>query len=193
MKFGNENEVFEFYKRYAYHVGFPVRKRNLQKNNKGDVTYIAFTCIREGRKCSNTSTTLKPQQTGRTGCKARLSACSDVVGVWRITVVHLEHNHQTIPSKSRLFRCYRQLNANVKRQLEVNDIAVIPLHKSYNSVVVEAGGYENMTFIENDCRNYIDKVRKLRLGGGDAATIQAYFPKMQSLSPGFFFSLDLDD
>ncbi|XP_073138452.1 protein FAR1-RELATED SEQUENCE 5-like [Henckelia pumila] len=50
-----------------------------------------------------------------------------------------------------------------------------------------------MTFIENDCRNYIDKVRKLRLGEGDATAIQAYFSKMQSLSPGFFFSLDLDD
>ncbi|XP_075499375.1 protein FAR1-RELATED SEQUENCE 5-like [Primulina tabacum] len=50
-----------------------------------------------------------------------------------------------------------------------------------------------MTFIEKDCRNYIDKVRKLRLGEGDAAAIQAYFSKMQSFSPGFFFSFDLDD
>ncbi|XP_075515863.1 protein FAR1-RELATED SEQUENCE 5-like [Primulina tabacum] len=75
----------------------------------------------------------------------------------------------------------------------MNDIAGIPLHKSYNSVVVEAGGYEKMTFIEQDCRNYIDKVRKLRLGEGDAAAIQAYFSKMQSFSPGFFFSFDLDD
>ncbi|XP_073129240.1 protein FAR-RED IMPAIRED RESPONSE 1-like [Henckelia pumila] len=193
MKFENENEVFDFYKRYAYHVGFPVRKRTSRKNKEGVVTYIAFTCGRESRINSNTSTTMKPQPTGQTGCKARLTACSDVAGVWKITGVHLEHNHQTSPTKSRAFRCYRQLNAHVKRQLEVNDIADIPLHKSYNSVVVEAGGYEKMTFIEKDCRNYIDKVRKLRLGEGDAAAIQAYFSKMQFLSPGFFFSLDLDD
>ncbi|KAG6493535.1 hypothetical protein ZIOFF_048527 [Zingiber officinale] len=38
-----------------------------------------------------------------------------------------------------------------------------------------------------------DKVRKLKLKEGDAAAIQAYFSKMQSLCPGFFFSLDLDD
>ncbi|XP_073031272.1 protein FAR1-RELATED SEQUENCE 5-like, partial [Primulina eburnea] len=31
------------------------------------------------------------------------------------------------------------------------------------------------------------------LGEGDAAAIQAYFSKMQSFSPGFFFSFDLDD
>lgn len=59
----------------------------------------------------------------------------------------------------------------------MNDIAGIPVHKSFNSV--EAGGYETMTFIENDCRNYIDKVKKLRLGEADAASIQAYFSKMQ--------------
>ncbi|XP_073121140.1 protein FAR1-RELATED SEQUENCE 5-like [Henckelia pumila] len=135
---------------------------------------------------------MKPQPTGQTGCKARLLVCSNAAGVWKITGVHLGHNHLTSPTKSRAFRCYRQLNAHVKRQLEVNDIAGIPLHKSYNSVVVKVGGYEKMTFIEKDCRNYIDKVRKLRLGEGDAAAIQAYFSKMQSLSPGFFFRLDLD-
>ncbi|XP_073137991.1 protein FAR1-RELATED SEQUENCE 5-like [Henckelia pumila] len=140
MKFENENEVFDFYKRYAYHVGFSVRKRTSRKNKEGVVPYIAFTCGRESRINSNTSTTMKPQPTGQTGCKARLTACSDVAGEWKIT-----------------------------------------------------GGYEKMTFIEKDCRNYIDKVRKLRLGEGDAAVIQAYFSKMQSLSPGFFFSLDLDD
>ncbi|XP_073300968.1 uncharacterized protein [Primulina huaijiensis] len=78
---------------------------------------------------SNTSTTLKPQPTSQTCCKARLSACSDTAGVWSITGVHLEHNHQTSPSKSRVFRCYRQLDVHVKRQLEVNDIAVLIRNK----------------------------------------------------------------
>ena len=30
MKFNNENEVFEFYKRYAYHVDFPIKIRSLK-------------------------------------------------------------------------------------------------------------------------------------------------------------------
>ncbi|XP_073126370.1 protein FAR1-RELATED SEQUENCE 2-like [Henckelia pumila] len=103
MKFKNENEVFEFYKMYAYHVGFPVRKRTSQKNNKGVVTYVAFTCSREGYRSSNTNTTLNPQPNNQTGCKAKLSACSDAARVWKITNVHLEHNRQTSPSKSRAF------------------------------------------------------------------------------------------
>ncbi|XP_052181937.1 protein FAR1-RELATED SEQUENCE 9-like [Diospyros lotus] len=88
---------------------------------------------------------------------------------------------------------YNDLVPKVKRQLQVNDIAGISLQKSYNSAVVEAGGYENLTFVEKDCRNYIDKVRKLRLGEGDAVAIQAYFSKMQALCPGFYFSVDLDE
>ena len=60
----------------------------------------------------------------------------------------------------------------------MNDIVGIPLHKSFNSTVVEVSGYENLTFVEKDCRNYIDQVRRLRLGEGDVAAVQAYFSKM---------------
>ncbi|XP_022851587.1 protein FAR1-RELATED SEQUENCE 5-like [Olea europaea var. sylvestris] len=143
---------------------------------------------REGRH-----SILKPQPTIQSGCKTRLTACSDLSSAWRINTVQLEYNHKTSPSKSRLYRGNREISARVRRQLEINDVAGIPLHKSFNSTVVEAGGYENITCIEKDCRNFIDKVQRLRLGEGDALAIQAYFTKMQACSPGFFFSIDLDD
>lgn len=62
-------------------------------------------------------------------------------------------------------------------KLEVNDLTGIPLHKSYNSAVVEAGGYENMTCIEKDCRNYIEQVRRLRLGAGETSQYNPTFRK----------------
>ncbi|XP_022897742.1 protein FAR1-RELATED SEQUENCE 5-like [Olea europaea var. sylvestris] len=148
---------------------------------------------REGQRRYQKGASLKPQPTIQTGCKARITASSDVRGIWRICTVDLEHNHKTSPSKSRLYRCNRELSEHVKRRLEVNDMAGIPLHKSYNSAVVEAGGYENMTCIEKDCRNYVEKVRRLRLGEGDAVAIQSYFSEMQARSSGFYFSMDLDD
>ncbi|XP_022880995.1 protein FAR1-RELATED SEQUENCE 1-like [Olea europaea var. sylvestris] len=147
MKFKDKNEMFDFYKRYAY----------------------------------------------ATGCKARLTASSDMCGIWRIYTVHLEHNHKTSPTKSRLYRCNRELSAHVKRQLEVNDMADIPLHKSYNSTIVEAGRHKNMTCLEKDCRNDVEQVRHLRLGEEDAATIQSYFSNMQAKCPRFYFSMDLDE
>jgi hypothetical protein len=53
-------------------------------------------------------------------------------------------------------------------------------------MVVEANGYDNLTFAEKDCRNYIDKVRRLRLGTGDADAIQKYFDRMQRNNDQFF-------
>ncbi|XP_022883581.1 protein FAR1-RELATED SEQUENCE 5-like [Olea europaea var. sylvestris] len=134
-RFKDENEVFDFYKLYAYNVGFPMRKMN----------------------------SLKPQPTIQTGCKARISASADNHGYWRINT------------------------------FEVNDTTEIPLHKSFNSAVVEAGGYENMICIEKDCRNYIEQVRRLSFGEGDAPAIQSNFSDMQARFVGFYFCIDLDD
>ncbi|KAL2519062.1 Protein FAR1-RELATED SEQUENCE [Abeliophyllum distichum] len=129
MKFKDDNEVFEFYKTYAYHLGFSFIKRNSRKGDDGILRYVTLTYSQEGRRSSSTSTSLKLQPTIQIGCKARLTAGSEISGIWRINTVHLEHNHETNPSKSRLFRCNRQVSAHVKWKLECNDVAGILLHK----------------------------------------------------------------
>ncbi|KAG2726456.1 hypothetical protein I3760_01G113900 [Carya illinoinensis] len=50
-----------------------------------------------------------------------------------------------------------------------------------------------VSFLEKDCRNYIDKARHLRLGASGAGALQEYFLRMQYKNPGFFASMDLDD
>ncbi|XP_022855392.1 protein FAR1-RELATED SEQUENCE 5-like [Olea europaea var. sylvestris] len=159
MMFNDEKQLVDFYKRYAYDVGFPVRRRNSKKGDDELLKYVTLTYSREGQRTTNASGSLNPQPISQTNCKARISSSSYSHGMWRINTVHLEHNHRTSSSKSRLYRCNRELSANVKRKLEVNDFAGIPLYKSFNSAIVEAGGYENMTCVERDCRNYIEQVR----------------------------------
>ncbi|KAF2299470.1 hypothetical protein GH714_032056 [Hevea brasiliensis] len=44
----------------------------------------------------------------------------------------------------------------------------------------------------NDCRNFIERKRRLRLGDGDAEAIRKLFVRMQKRSE-FFYSFDLDD
>ncbi|GKE10701.1 hypothetical protein Tco_1414252 [Tanacetum coccineum] len=78
-------------------------------------------------------------------------------------------------------------------RLELNDNAGISLNKKFHSLVVEANGYENLPFGERDCRNYIAKVRQLRLGAGDAEALRDYFVKMQRRSPNFFYDIKIDD
>lgn len=72
-------------------------------------------------------------------------------------------------------------------------MAGILLYKSYNSAMVEANEYENMTCVEKDCQNYIKQVRRLQVGLGDAIAIQFYFSKMQVWCSGFYFSIDVDE
>lgn len=74
MKFKDEKELFEFYKRYAYDVSFQ---------------------LGEGILESGRMDCLKSQQTIQTGCKARLTASSDIRGIrleflyTRVTILHL--------------------------------------------------------------------------------------------------------
>ena len=50
-----------------------------------------------------------------------------------------------------------------------------------------------MPFTEKDCRNFLDQVRRLRLGEGDANAINKYFLKMQADNSNFFYIMDLDE
>ncbi|XP_028073113.1 protein FAR1-RELATED SEQUENCE 8-like [Camellia sinensis] len=56
------------------------------------------------------------------------------------------------------------VNEGEQRRLEINDQAGIGVSRNYHSIVVEAGGYESLTFDKQDARNYINRARRLRLG-----------------------------
>ncbi|XP_022856663.1 protein FAR1-RELATED SEQUENCE 5-like [Olea europaea var. sylvestris] len=139
--------------------GTTVSKVGMKFNDEKD--------IREGQRNSNANSSLKPHATIQTGCKARITSSVDVCGIRKINTVNLNHNHnhKTSPSKSRLYCYNRELSAHVKRRLEVNDMARISMHKSYNVAVVEAGGYENLICIERIVETMLNK-----LGGYDLET-----------------------
>lgn len=75
----------------------------------------------------------------------------------------------------------------------MNDIAGIRPHKSYRCIVIEACGPVNIPFLEKDCWNFLDKVRRLRLGEGDANALKEYFRKMEAHNSKCFYAMDLDD
>lgn len=60
----------------------------------------------------------------------------------------------------------RNISASAKKRIEMNDCARINIIRNFNSIVVEAGGYENVSFIK--------KVKNVE---GDAITILKYFQK----------------
>ncbi|XP_058744403.1 protein FAR1-RELATED SEQUENCE 4-like [Vicia villosa] len=192
MVFASEDEVTEYYKKYARHIGFGIAKIS-SKNGDDGKKYFTLACSRARKYVSKSKNPLKPNPITKTQCKARLNACIHLNGTVIVSSIVIEHNHELSPSKARYFRSNKNLGSQMRRRLELNDQAGINVSRNFRSLVVEANGYENLTFGEKDCRNYIDKVRRLRLGTGDAEAIQKYFVRKQKQNNQFYYVMDVDD
>ncbi|KAF5462636.1 hypothetical protein F2P56_018625 [Juglans regia] len=192
MEFNSFEELLTYYKQYGKKHGFGVMTKRSEKAEDGTIRYVTLACARGGKARNRTLNVAKPRPTGKTECKAKINALK-VEGKVRLTTCHNIHNHGLSPQKSRFFRCNREVSETVKRVLDTNDLAGIRMNKSFGSLVVGAGGFENLPFLEKDCRNYMDKARHLRLGKGGAGALQDYFLRMQYKNPGFFALMDLDD
>ena len=107
----------------------------------------------------------------------------------------LKHTHAMSPTKALYFKCNRMLEPHVKRRLELNDSAGIRMNKSFNSFVVEKGGHENVPFLERDCRNHVQRLRRsrLRLGKGDADAMLEYFMRMRDDNSDFYHVINLNE
>jgi hypothetical protein len=168
MTFSSLDEVCSYYRKYAKQAGFGISQRSSRKK-KGIKGYVMLICTRGGAERPKTSDCSKPIPiSNKTRCGARICAnlCDD--GTWFLSKVELMHNHSLSPGKARFFRSNKKISDAAKRRLELNDRAGIRLCKNFNSLVVESGGFENLSFGERDCRNYINKARELNLGKGGA-------------------------
>ncbi|XP_062173728.1 protein FAR-RED IMPAIRED RESPONSE 1-like [Alnus glutinosa] len=193
MLFDSIEEVVDYYRNYGKQAGFGVTQKKKKKYENGDVHYISLTCARGGKASSSSSNNLcKASKTSKTGCQATLNATL-VDTSWYVTNVNLGHNHDLSPGKARYIRCNKKLDPATKRKLDIDDRAGIRTNKIYNALAVEAGGYENLTFEERECRNYIANSRRLRLGTGGAAALRDYFNRMRKVNDDFYFDIDVDD
>jgi zinc finger SWIM domain-containing protein 3 len=78
-------------------------------------------------------------------------------------------------------------------RLLINDNVGVRVNSSIKSSIVEAGGYENVTYNEKDVRNFLDKERRLKCWEGDGQALHDYFVRMQGKNSNFYHALDLDD
>ena len=192
MLFGSIDDIMEYFTRYGNKKGFAVVKRTSRKGNDGEVESLTVACNHAGKQQIKASNSLKAQPQSRTGCKAHFNMIRCLDG-WILKSMELDHNHGLSPSKTRFYKCNRVLKPHVKRQLELNAKAGIKMNKSFNSLVVEAEGHENLPFLEKDCRNHMDKVKRLELGEGDAVAMNKYFLKMQADNSNFFYMMDFTE
>ena len=159
----------------------------------GNKFFFSIGCAKNGTFSSRGKNIFQQRPSTKTKCMARINVAVRNNCEFHITSVILEHNHPLSPTKSRYIRSHKVLDPSSKRRLELNDEAGITLAKSFQSIVVEVGGYENLNFDERTGRNFISKVRSSRLGTGDAEALSLYFTQMQARCLNFHYAIDLDE
>ncbi|KAI3880775.1 hypothetical protein MKX03_034676 [Papaver bracteatum] len=192
MEFDEVEEVYEFYRKYAAGTGFGCKTRSSKKDD-GILRHVTYTCVRNGKHKTTSTTPFELDPTGKCECKAKLSAILGVNLKWRITVFVPEHTHLTSPSKIRFMRCNKLIKKSVKRKILINDKAGLEMYKNFNICAAEAGGVEHLTYDEKDLRNMVAKEKRLKLGEGDATALINHFERMQNLNEDFFYRIDLGD
>ncbi|XP_040996159.1 protein FAR1-RELATED SEQUENCE 6-like [Juglans microcarpa x Juglans regia] len=185
-------EFNSYYKDYAKKCEFGVMTQRSEMGDDQSIRYVTLGCAHGGKARIKSLNVAKPRPTGKMDCKARINALK-VERKMRLTTVHNTHNHSLSPKKSRFFRCNREVSETVKRVLDTINLAGIWLNKIFRSLIIGAGGFENLPFLKKDCRNYIDKACHLRLGASGAEALRDYFFRMQYKNNGFFALMDLSD
>ncbi|XP_058217567.1 protein FAR1-RELATED SEQUENCE 5-like [Rhododendron vialii] len=190
--FESEYEAQECYATYAKAKGFGAitktsKKRNMVKSN------ITYGCHRAGNARPTGLNPIKSHPTPKTGCKAHMNISLQVDGKWMLNSIELNHNHEMDPEKVKYLRCYRNIPPHSKRIIELHAAAGITMNKTIASCVIEAGGPDNLPWIDKDARNFKDKERRLRLKEEDAEAMHKYFVKMHEDNSDFFYAIDLDE
>jgi len=191
MTFESVDELKKFYKQHAIRSGFGVRIRTSKKDDDNQLYYAKLVCSQEGTHVSNIPPEKKTILTQRKACPARATIVKKK-DEWLIKSVVEEHNHHLSPHKSRLVRGNRKINMQAKRVIDINDQAGVCLNKSFRSLEFEAGGYENLDFVERDVRNYIGQQRRALVNDGDGQALFNHFSRIRELNKDFFFEIDVD-
>ncbi|KAL7240043.1 hypothetical protein ACSBR2_005831 [Camellia fascicularis] len=174
MLFDSIDDLVQFYQRYAKEKGFGMCIRSSKKVG-GEVRYMTVACTHSGKPKIKSSKLHQLHPQSKTDRKAKICANLLGDGKWILRSMILDHNHGVSPGKARFYRCHKALNSAVKRRLELHAKAGIRMNKSFNSLVVQAGGHEKLTYLEKDCRNHMDRVRCIELGEGDVTAMHNYF------------------
>ncbi|CAL5186353.1 unnamed protein product [Lathyrus oleraceus] len=183
-------EVKIYYQEYALKKGFGWRIKSSKKGDDGEVNYLILSCSRAGSNISKLSCKLKTLPSREKNYPAKICIKLKQDGLWYITQFESNHSHETSPTKASLFKANKKMNLHVRRTIQINDDAGVRMNKTFQSLVKDAGGHENIPFCEKDVRNYINKEHHAIGKEGDGKALISYFCKMREQNTNFFYLND---
>ncbi|TVU37935.1 hypothetical protein EJB05_11280, partial [Eragrostis curvula] len=163
MEFESEEKAYEFYNKYAGHVGFSVRKSTSHKSSENITKVRTFVCSREGYNRDKKSLEAKkPRLDTRIGCPARLIIKVTPECKYRVTDFKADHNHQLAPpSTMHMLRSQRILTELQSGDAELSDDSVVtPTTKATGDLVVRQVGFlRSISQLPADYKNYLRSKR----------------------------------
>ncbi|XP_078166558.1 protein FAR1-RELATED SEQUENCE 5-like isoform X2 [Carex rostrata] len=207
MEFASEKHVYNFYNTYGYITGFSIRKQSRYINTKGIKMNLRMVCSKEGKSRKKRKqmeetiggliekTPEKERSMQRSECKAYCQFRMHKDGVWRITSLHKDHNHQLVPntpSKKRHLKSHKYISMENRTRIELLSQQNISANQMREIIADESGGKENLHFSKKDVNNHITRVKK-RLAGVDVNAMLDFFRRRQQIDADFFFEVEPDE
>ncbi|KAK8946387.1 Protein FAR1-RELATED SEQUENCE 6 [Platanthera zijinensis] len=170
MVFRTYDEASNFFKQYAFRVGFGVAVKKSSFSKSGVCRRLILGCSRGGR--GRADACYLARQSAKTNCEAMIAVKLWGDGLLHVVEAELEHNHPLNPSTAQFLRCYQKMvhTMNLKQQ----------------------GDHKNSDVVDKDCGINTTEIGRLKLGEGDDEAIHQFFARMQNKNPRFFYSVDLD-
>ncbi|KAJ4791674.1 Protein FAR1-RELATED SEQUENCE 5 [Rhynchospora pubera] len=205
MEFETEDKAYEFYNRYAGHVGFSVRKSTSRKDKASTERIInvrCFVCSREGyNKDKKSLEAKKPRLETRIGCPARMVIKLIEGTRYRVTDFKADHNHQLAPPSTmhmlrsqRILMEYQPGNDSGELSDEgTGNSGPTPIKTLPPPVTRPVGPIRSVNFLPAEYSNYLPSKRQLPIQMGDGMAILKYLQSMLLDNPTFFYAIQVDE
>lgn len=142
MVFASQEEVRDYYNRYAQRVGFGIMRRSSRCDDDGRLTYIVLSCSQCGKDRGIPKSRFQWKQTSKTNCKAKINLVLNPQGQFHICNVVLDHNHELTPGKLHPNICKKSKSFRTRKRREGKEQAGMMLHPDFRSIFGEPLGSE---------------------------------------------------
>ena len=189
MEVKSDAEAYNLCNNYAFRKGFSLRKGHVRRDASGNIRQRDFVCSKEGfpvdedlcdvKRCNRLET--------RTGCKA-LMRFTVSNGVWMISHINFEHNHELAKPEE------RQFLRSCRKIFEASGVVDVGRRwrKPLSYLGNDFGGDRNVQFAKKDMENYLPREMGNMMEPGDAQSLLNYFRRKKCEDPSFFYAVQVN-
>jgi hypothetical protein len=193
----NKDETYNLYQEHAFKMGFSVRKgRELYYENEKKQTRLKeFYCSKQGFKNNKVEGEVAYEiADSRTNCNAMVKFNVSKEGLYRITKLVLNHNHEFVPppEQRHMLRSMRNLS-NVKGDVIKSMVnSGMKVTNIWSYLGEEVGGFNNLGITLKDMHNYVHMEKFKSIEAGDAQALVNHLQNRRAQDVMFYYSVQLD-